>query len=226
MTGVEPVVDVDTLLLAFDLLGIFAFAVSGALLAIDRHFDVVGIVLLALFTAVGGGILRDLILGDTPPVAFRNVWYLLVPFGAAAVAFFGHGLLDRGRRAVLVFDAAGLGLFTVTGTLKSLQLGLNLASATALGVLSAVGGGLIRDVIARETPTLVRSDSVLYAVPAFFGALGLGTAVELGAPSAIAGTVAATAIFVLRGLALRRRWRAPVAWRSDREVPRPGEPSG
>ena len=175
-----------------------------------------------ILTAVGGGIIRDLVLGDTPPDAFDNLWYLLTPVGAAAVAFFGHQLLARGRRTMLIFDAAGLGLFTVTGTLKALAFGLNLAAATALGVLSAVGGGLIRDVIARETPTLVRSDSVLYAVPAFFGALALGLAVELGGPEAVAGAVAATGIFALRVLALRRRWRAPVAWRSTvRPAPEP-----
>lgn len=89
----EPVVDVDSLLLAFDVLGLFAFAASGALLAIERGFDLVGIVLLAVLTAVGGGIIRDLVLGDTPPDAFVNVWYLLTPVGAAAVAFFGHQLL-------------------------------------------------------------------------------------------------------------------------------------
>jgi uncharacterized membrane protein YeiH len=213
----EPVVDVDSLLLGFDVLGLFAFAASGALLAIERQFDVVGIVLLAVLTAVGGGIIRDLVLGDTPPDAFVNVWYLLTPVGAAAVAFFGHQLLARGRRTMLIFDAAGLGLFTVTGTLKALAFGLNVASATALGVLSAVGGGLIRDVIARETPALVRSDSVLYAVPAFFGALALAAAVELGASEAMSGAAAATGIFTLRVLALRRRWRAPVAWRVHRD---------
>ena len=218
----ESVVDVDSLLLAFDVLGLFAFAASGALLAIERSFDVVGIVLLAVLTAVGGGIIRDLVLGDTPPDAFDNLWYLLTPVSAAVVAFFAHQLLARGRRAMLIFDAAGLGLFTVTGTLKALAFGLNLAAATALGVLSAVGGGLIRDVIARETPTLVRSDSVLYAVPAFFGALALGIAVELGGPEALSGAVAAAGIFGLRVLALRRRWRAPVAWRSARDAAEDG----
>ena len=111
---------------AFDVLGLFAFAASGALLAIERGFDVVGIVLLAILTAVGGGIIRDLVLGDTPPDAFDNLWYLLTPVGAAIVAFFAHQLLARGRRAMLIFDAAGLGLFTVTGTLKALAFGLNL----------------------------------------------------------------------------------------------------
>jgi uncharacterized membrane protein YeiH len=215
---VESVVDLGLLLRIFDLLGLSAFAVSGALLAIERRFDIVGIVLLAVLTAVGGGILRDLVLGDVPPLAFRDVWYLLVPVAAAIVAFFGHQLLDRARRVMLVFDAAGLGLFAVTGTVKALAFGLNLAAATTLGVLSAVGGGLIRDVIARETPTLVRSDSVLYAVPAFFGALGTGIAVELGTAPGLAGAVAAAGIFTLRVLALRRRWRAPLALGVERDT--------
>ena len=160
----------DRMHAALDLIGIFAFGISGALMAIRRDFDVVGIAILAVITALGGGILRDLVLGDTPPPAFTRWEYLVVPLAAAAVTFVAHPELERLTRTLLVFDAAGLGLFCVAGTVKALEYGLAPVAAATLGVTTAVGGGVLRDVIARETPTLVRPDSELYAVPAVAGA--------------------------------------------------------
>ena len=121
-------------------------------MAIRRDFDVVGIAILAVITALGGGILRDLVLGDTPPPAFTQWEYLVVPLAAAAVTFVAHPELERLTRTLLVFDAAGLGLFCVAGTVKALEYGLAPVAAAALGVTTAVGGGVLRDVIARETP--------------------------------------------------------------------------
>jgi len=194
-----------------DLLGIFVFAISGALMAIRRDFDVVGIVVLAVATALGGGIVRDLVLGDTPPVAFARWDYLLVPIVAAGVAFFAHPELERLSLTLLVFDAAGLGLFCVAGTVKALQFGLSPLAATALGVITAVGGGVLRDVLARETPALVRPDSELYAVPAVGGAVAVAAVWELGAYSTAVGLLAAAGIFGVRCLALHHHWRGPRA---------------
>ena len=195
-----------------DLIGIFAFAISGALLAIHRDFDVVGIAILAVITALGGGLLRDLVLGDTPPPAFTQWEYLAVPLAASAVAFVAHPELERLTQTLLVFDAAGLGLFCVAGTVKALEYGLPSVAAVSLGVTTAVGGGVLRDVIARETPALVRPDSELYAVPAVAGALGVVIAWELDAYEAALGAAIAVAIFAVRGLALRRHWHGPRAW--------------
>src|SRR5829696_4205029 len=119
-----PVVLDHGVQLTFELVGIFAFAVSGALLAIRKDFDVVGIVLLAGITALGGGVARDVIIGATPPVAFTNLGYFLMPVAAAAVTFFAHRVFERLTLTVLVFDAAGLGFFCVGGTLKALDHGL------------------------------------------------------------------------------------------------------
>ncbi len=202
------------MLATLDLIGIFAFGVSGALMAIRRNFDVVGIAILAVVTAVGGGILRDLVLGDTPPPAFTRWEYLLVALAAAAVTFVAHPTIEQGSRVLLVFDAAGLGLFCVAGTLKALDHGLAPLSAAVLGVTTAVGGGVLRDVIARETPALVRSDSELYAVPAVVGALAVATASDLGVDHPFVFPVAATAIFGIRLLALNRHWRGPRASRT------------
>lgn len=200
-------------LLAFELVGIFAFAVSGALMAIRKDFDVVGIVLLAGITALGGGVARDVIIGATPPVAFTNLGYFLVPVVAAAVTFFAHPAFERLTTAVLVFDAAGLGFFCVTGTLKALAYGLSPLPAAALGVLTGVGGGLLRDVIAREIPALVRPDTELYAVPAVAGVLAVVALRELGYPSPLIAGGAVAFIFVFRLVAMARHWRAPRAWR-------------
>jgi uncharacterized membrane protein YeiH len=196
-----------------ELIGLFAFGISGALMAIRRDFDVVGIAILAVITALGGGILRDLVLGDTPPPAFAQWEYLVVPLAAAAVTFVAHPELERLMRALLVFDAAGLGLFCVSGTVKALEYGLAPVAAATLGVTTAVGGGVLRDVIARETPTLVRPDSELYAVPAVAGALAVAIAWELGAYEPMLGAAVAVAVFGIRGIALKRHWRGPRAIR-------------
>lgn len=201
------------MLAALDLVGIFAFAVSGALLAIHRDLDVVGIVMLALATALGGGILRDLVLGATPPAAFERWEYLVVPFAAAALALVAHPELERLTRALLVFDAAGLGLFCVAGTVKAVQHGLEPVPAAVLGVTTAVGGGVLRDVIVHETPAIARPDSELYAVPAVAGALAVSIAWELGADSITIAVAAAIAIFGIRLLALGRHWNGPRACR-------------
>jgi uncharacterized membrane protein YeiH len=196
---------------ALDLIGVFAFAVSGALMAIDRGYDVVGIAILAVVTALGGGIIRDLVLGDTPPPAFTGWEYLVVALTAAALTTVAHPGLARLSRPLLVFDAAGLGLFCVAGTEKALDAGLAPVAAACLGVTTAVGGGVLWDVIAREVPALVRADSELYAVPALAGALVVGTASSVGADSPALGAGVAVAIFVVRVLALRRHWRGPRA---------------
>ena len=200
---------------ALEMIGLFAFGISGALMAIRRDFDVIGIALLAVITAIGGGVLRDLVIGDTPPPQFTEAEYLIVPLAAAAVTFFAHPVLERLGRALLVFDAAGLGLFCVTGTVKALDYGLAPVAAAMLGVTTAVGGGLLRDVIARETPALVRPDTELYAVPAIGGALIVAVAWELDAYRPALGAVAAVAVFGFRLLAIRRDWRAPQAWRGN-----------
>ena len=204
-----------------DLIGLFAFAVSGALMAIERDYDLVGVATLAVVTALGGGIVRDLVLGDTPPPAFHRWEYLVVALAAAAIAFIAHPRLGPLRKPLLVFDAAGLGFFCVAGTEKALDHGLTPLAAALLGVTTAVGGGVLRDVLARETPALFRADSYLYAVPAAAGALVVGVASAFDAGGPVLGAGVAAAIFVVRVLALQHRWRGPLA-RGRRP---PGDPS-
>ena len=195
-----------------ELAGLYVFATSGALMAIHKGFDVVGLVVLALLTALGGGVLRDLIIVATPPAAFTNVNYLLIPLVATVVTFFAHSLVGRLSFTVLVFDAAGLGLFCVTGTLKALDFGLGSLQAVLLGVTTAVGGGMLRDITAREAPALLRVDTELYAIPAAAGAVIVVAAHHTGLPMPVVATGAAVLVFLFRIVAVLRHWTAPRAW--------------
>ena len=205
---------------ALELAGIVAFALSGATLGIRKGFDAVGIVLLALCTALGGGVVRDLLLGATPPAAFRQTELLVLPVVAALAAMVAHPVINRMFRVVLLLDAAGLALFSVTGTLIASEVGVAPVQAAALGIVTCVGGGVLRDVIALEIPVLVRADSDLYAVPAALGA-GLVAGLEnADAYTPTAGLLAASVVFLLRVAAMTFDWRAPVARRQRRSVDR------
>ncbi|MEU4497945.1 trimeric intracellular cation channel family protein [Streptomyces sp. NBC_00210] len=197
---------------ALDLAGIFVFAISGALLAVRKNFDVFGIAVLAEATALGGGLLRDLIIGAVPPAAFADLGYFLMPLVAAALVFFLHPHVERIQNGVNVFDAAGLGLFCVTGTTKAYEYGLSLTSSAVLGLTTAVGGGVLRDVLANEVPSLLRWDRDLYAVPAMVGATMVVLSIRFDALNAATSGLAVVTAFVLRLLAMRFHWRAPRAW--------------
>ncbi|MGI5487447.1 trimeric intracellular cation channel family protein [Microtetraspora malaysiensis] len=193
-----------------DLAGIFVFALSGALEGVRKRLDVVGMAVLAFFTAVGGGIMRDLFIG-APPAAFRDTGYLLVPIAATVVAFFWHSQVERAMPGVLVFDAAGLGLFCAVGTTKALHYGMAPLHAVLLGVCTAVGGGVIRDVLSGEMPTLLY-DRQLYALPAMLGATAMAVLYTAGVRGFVATLSSAVLAFTFRILAMRYGWRAPLAW--------------
>ena len=198
-------------MLVLETIGVFAFAISGAFLAVRRDFDLVGVVVLAIVTAIGGGVLRDVVIGDTPPAAFTEWPYFAAPIAAAVVTFLFHPAVERLMRTVLVFDAAGLGLFCVAGTAKALDYGLGPLPAAALGVTTGVGGGLLRDIVARETPVLVDPNSTLYAIPAVIGALAVSVLWELEVYEPVWGVVIASWIILVRLVAMWRGWHAPTA---------------
>ncbi|MEU0969679.1 trimeric intracellular cation channel family protein [Streptomyces sp. NPDC005917] len=195
-----------------DVIGIFVFAISGALLAVRKNFDVFGIAVLAEVTALGGGIFRDVIIGAVPPAAFTDLGYFITPLLTALVVVFLHPHVERIQSAVLVFDAAGLGLFCVTGTTKAYSYGLNLTASAALGLATGVGGGVLRDVLANEVPSLLRWDRDLYAVPAIVGATMVVLCIRYDTLNPFTSGLAAVTAFVLRLLAMRYHWRAPRAW--------------
>ncbi|MFM9595943.1 trimeric intracellular cation channel family protein [Streptomyces scabiei] len=195
-----------------DLIGIFVFAISGALLAVRKNFDVFGIAVLAEVTALGGGLFRDLVIGAVPPAAFTDLGYFVTPLLAALLVFFLHPHVERIQAGVNVFDAAGLGLFCVAGTAKAYDYGLGLTASLVLGLATAVGGGVLRDVLANEVPSLLRWDRDLYAVPAMVGAGMVVLCISQDALTPVTSALAAITAFVLRLLAMRYHWRAPRAW--------------
>lgn len=197
---------------ALDIVGIFVFAISGALLAVRKNFDVFGIAVLAEVTALGGGLFRDVIIGAVPPAAFTDLGYFTTPLLAAGLVFFLHPHVERIQLGVNIFDAAGLGLFCVTGTVKAYEYGLGLTASAALGLTTAVGGGVLRDVLANEVPSLLRWDRDLYAVPAIVGAAMIVLCIRFDVLNAFTSGCAALTAFALRLLALRFHWRAPRAY--------------
>jgi uncharacterized membrane protein YeiH len=195
-----------------DLIGIFVFAISGALLAVRKNFDVFGMAVLAEVTALGGGLFRDLVIGAVPPAAFTDLGYFLTPLLATLLVFFLHPQVERIQGAVNVFDAAGLGLFCVAGTIKAYEYGLGLTASAGLGLTTAVGGGVLRDVLANEVPSLLRWDRDLYAVPAIVGSALAALCIRYDALNPLTSGLAVVTAFALRLLAMRYHWRAPRAW--------------
>lgn len=193
-----------------DLIGVFFFAVSGGLLAVRKGFELVGVTALSLVTALGGGILRDVILGATPPTAFDDVWYLIVPLCAAGAVFFGHRIIEeRLATPVTLFDAAGLGLFAATGAVKASAFEASAVGAVLIGVIAATGGGIIRDVLANDQPHLFHPNSRLYAIPAAIGAAVIVVSWRNDWYSGGVAIAVAAGVFLIRLGALRFGWRAP-----------------
>lgn len=198
------------ILLILDLFGTFFFAMSGCLLAARRNFDIVGSLLLGSLVGLGGGVIRDLIISQSVPTAFVEPIYLVAPVLAAVIVYFHVLGVQRFRRTLLIFDAGGLALFCVTGTLKALDSGMGPVTSAVLGITTAVGGGVLRDVVANEVPQIFNPRGV-YAVPAMLGASLVTLFSQLGWFNAYTGTAVAAVVFLLRVLSLRFGWRVPLA---------------
>jgi uncharacterized membrane protein YeiH len=196
-----PVPSSPTLLLVLDLAGTFVFALDGGLTALRAtRLDIVGVVTLAMITSLGGGILRDLLIGAVPPATFDDWRYLAVASAGGLVAFALAGLPDRLNLPINLLDAAGLSLFAVTGASKALDFGLGPGQAIILGALTAVGGGTVRDVLIGRIPAVLHSG--LYAIPALIGAAITVAAGRLGLYGLMAALVAATVCFLVRLLGI------------------------
>lgn len=197
-----------TLLLALDLGGTFAFALNGALTAVRVvRLDIVGVLTLGVITAIGGGIIRDVIIGSLPPATFSDGRYLAVAAVASLIAFGLSARLDRWTGAITVLDAAGLSLFAVTGASKALEVGIGPAQAVILGAITGVGGGTVRDVLVQRIPTVLTSE--LYAIPAVLGATVTVVAIRAHAYGLPAALAAALGCFALRLLGVRFHLDAP-----------------
>jgi uncharacterized membrane protein YeiH len=196
-----------TLLLTLDLAGTAVFAVSGAALGVKHRLDVFGVCVLAFVAGNAGGMLRDVLIGALPPTALRSWPHVTVSLVAGVATFVWHPRLQRLRTLILIFDAAGLALFSVSGAQKALAVGLSPVIAALLGMLTGIGGGMLRDVLVREIPTVLRKD--LYAVAALAGAGVVVAGPLFHLSAAVATTVGATLCFAIRLAAIRRGWALP-----------------
>ncbi len=197
------------LLLLLDFGGTFVFAISGAVVAVRHRMDIFGVLVLAFAAGNAGGLTRDVLIGAVPPAALADWKYLAVSVLAGFLTFYWYPLIERLSNPVLWFDAVGLAFFAVAGTEKALAYGLNPGMAALLGMLTGIGGGMLRDVLANEIPTVLRAD--LYALAALAGAGVVVTGHVLGiqpVPMAIAGGLLC---FALRFMAIRHGWHLPAA---------------
>ena len=196
-------------LMAADLAGTFVFALSGATAATRKRLDLFGVLVLSFAASNAGGITRDLLIGAVPPAAISDWRYLAAATCAGLMTFRWAPLIERLQNPVRMFDAAGLALFAVAGAQKALAFGLNPLMAALLGMLTGIGGGMVRDVLLADVPMVLRAD--LYAVAALAGAAVVVIGALLGLPSAATMFAGALCCFALRLLAVRRGWQLPVA---------------
>ena len=199
----------DTFLLAFDLIGTFVFALSGATVGVRHRLDLFGVLVLSFAAATSGGIVRDLLIGATPPAALGDWRYLGVSCAAGLVTFRHCATIERLRNPVQIFDAAGLALFAVSGATKALAFGLGPVSATLLGMLSGIGGGIARDILVARTPVVLQAE--LYAVAAMAGAAVVVGGQWLQLPTVPVVVAGALLCFWLRFMPIRHGWQLPGA---------------
>lgn len=198
-----------TLTLALDLAGTFVFALSGAIAGVKNRLDIFGVLVLSFAAANSGGITRDILISATPPAAIADWRYIAVTIPAGLITFYWFHVVNRISNSVLVFDAAGLALFAVSGATKALAFHLNPFAAALLGMLTGIGGGMARDILLAEIPVVLRSE--IYAVAALAGSTTVVIGTTLRLPSSAVIATGGTLCFGLRLLAIYRGWRLPTS---------------
>lgn len=191
----------------FDLFGTLVFAISGVLAAVERKFDLVGAFILGLVTAVGGGTLRDVLIGETPVGWMKDSNYLFIIFAALPICYYFQKNIRKLRKSTFVFDTIGIGLFTILGLQKTLGTGLSPAMAVLMGIVSATFGGVIRDVLSGEVPLIFRKE--IYASACLVGAL-VFLLLEYFSPKGEYNMIPAIfAVIIIRYLAVKNNWSLP-----------------
>lgn len=199
---------IATLITILDLAGVAVFAVTGALVASRKQMDIVGFALLATVTGIGGGTLRDLVLGLTPVFWVQQPVYVAVCVAVAAIVFFTAHIPESRYRLLLWLDALGLSFFCVVGADKALAAGTGAFIAIVMGVITATFGGVVRDVLGGEIPVILRKE--IYATAAFAGAAAFVGGMLAGIPAVTAALAGFAICLAIRGVALRRGWSLPV----------------
>lgn len=204
---------------ALDLMGTFVFAISGAVAGIRRRADLFGVLVLSFVAACCGGMIRDVLIGQTPPAALQNGAYLWVTLAAGLLTFYAFPLINRLAHPVLIFDAIGLSFFAVVGAHKALLYQITPVWAVILGMLTAVGGGVARDVMLAKVPLVLHAE--IYAVAALVGASIMVAGVLLGVPDAVSMLLGAASCMTLRCLALYYGWQLPLPKYVERSMDEP-----
>ncbi len=200
---------INTLLVVLDLGGTFVFALSGATAGVKHRLDLFGVLVLSFAAGNSGGVARDVMIGAFPPAAISDWRYVAVSVLAGLITFYWYRIINRLKSPVLVFDAAGLALFAVSGAGKALAFHADPVAAILLGMLTGIGGGMVRDVLVGQIPTVLRTE--LYAVAALLAAAVVVVGSMLHVPSSAAAATGAVLCFGLRFMAMRRGWHLPVA---------------
>lgn len=198
-----------SLLYAIDLCGTLVFAMSGAFKAVRYKLDLLGIIVLAVLTGVGGGLIRDMLLGATPAAVFQDEWYFIVCIAGALAVFFGAPHIAKRWNRVMIADAIGLGVFAGIGAVKALQYDLGPIGVMMMAALTATGGGVVRDVLVREIPAVIQKD--FYATAAVIGGAALLGAHTLGWSQPIQFLVAGVVTTGLRFYAMVTNMTLPRA---------------
>jgi uncharacterized membrane protein YeiH len=206
-SAARPRVRSQQLVTAADFAGTFVFALEGALAAVVAHLDLFGVMVLGFATALGGGVIRDVLLGALPPSALRGWGYPATAFAAATIGFLIEPHLAGPSHLLITLDAAGLSLFAVAGAAKAFDAGIHPLSCVLLGAVTAVGGGTTRDVLLARIPAILRVD--IYATAALLGSLIFVLARRLGLPPTPAAVLGALGCFALRMLSVWQHWQLP-----------------
>ncbi len=197
------------LIATFDGLGSFVFALSGAVLAVQKRFDIFGVLFLSFVVAAIGGITRDVLIGAVPPASIAGWHTFAIAIAGGLLTFYVYPTIQSLSRPVLLLDAIGLAVFAVTGAQKAIGYGINPVMAAVLGMISGIGGGMTRDVLARDIPFVLRADLYAVAALAAGGIVSLGSV--MGSPPLYPMLAGSLVCIFLRLMAIYRGWRAPVA---------------
>jgi uncharacterized membrane protein YeiH len=206
-------------LVIFEGIGIVAFAFAGSSAAVQRNLDVFGVIVCAVVTALGGGVLRDLVLGVHPPTGLRTWWYYVACTATAVLVFFLRDRLSRFTLLLCGADAVGLGMFAVAGASLSVRHGMPWYAAAMIGMVNGIGGGMMVETMLGRTPTVLRKD--IYALPALGGGVLVALGTEAGWPGTPLALGAVSLVVCVRMLAIGLNWHLPVARRQRVDVPAP-----
>ncbi len=190
-----------------DLIGTAAFAASGAWVGVRKHMDLFGVLVLGTVTAVGGGTLRDLLLGDIPPFSLQDEVYIYIAITVALVVFINRRRFKLFEKPLLYFDAIGLGTFVVIGTTKAMEFQLGALGAVLMGVMTGTAGGVLRDLLANQVPLILRRE--IYASACFAGGALLVILEMAGVALPAAALLAAGTVIIVRLLAIHYDWSLP-----------------